>query len=106
MIREYATDDQGRIIRENPGGKAHKKKSNPEHEKEGEGEKKELQGVFVVSDGKVQFVLVEVDIMGDTEIEITEGLKEDTLIVTGSYKTLRKLKDEDLIKDNKGREES
>lgn len=109
VIREYATDDQGRIIRENPGGKAHKKnkkKSNPGHEKEGEGEKKELQGVFVVSDGKVQFVPVEVGIMGDTEIEITEGLKEDTLIVTGSYKTLRKLKDEDLVKDNKGRKES
>ncbi len=106
VIREYATDNQGRIIRENPDGKAHKKKGNPSHGKDGEKEKKELQGVFVVSDGKVQFVPVEVGIMDDTKIEITEGLKEDTLIVTGSYKTLRKLKDGDLVKDNKDEEES
>ena len=36
--------------------------------------------------------------MGDTDIEIAEGLKEGEEIVTGSYKTLRTLKDEAQIK--------
>ena len=37
---------------------------------------------------------VKTGIIGDTDIEIAEGLKEGEEIVTGSYKTLRTLKDE------------
>ena len=108
VIREYATDKQGGIIRENPGdkeGKGNKKKSNPGHEKARQGEKKEFQGVFVVSEGKVEFVTVQIGIMGDTEVEITEGLKEGTVIVTGTYQILRKLKDGELVEiDTDGKE--
>jgi HlyD family secretion protein len=54
--------------------------------------KEEIQGVFVVRSGRVQFVQVETGITGITDIEVKSGLKESDEIVTGSYKALRSLK--------------
>lgn len=56
------------------------------------GEKNTIQGAFVVRGGKVQFVPVQTGISGVTDIEVTSGLNEGDLIVTGSYKALRTLK--------------
>jgi HlyD family secretion protein len=59
----------------------------------------EREGVFVVLDGKkAAFRAVKTGIMGDTDVEITDGLKEGEEIVSGSYKTLRTLKDEARLK--------
>src|SRR5271163_3355145 len=54
--------------------------------------KVDVQGVFVVRSGKVQFVPVQTGISGVTDIEITGGLQEGDLIVTGNFKALRTLK--------------
>jgi HlyD family secretion protein len=63
------------------------------------GEKgEEKEGVFVVNAGQVAFRPVKTGIVGETEIEVVDGLKEGDEIVTGSYKTLRTLKDEAKIK--------
>jgi HlyD family secretion protein len=58
----------------------------------------EKEGVFVVSKGQAGFKPVKTGIVGETEIEILEGLAEGDEIVTGSYKTLRTLKDQARIK--------
>jgi HlyD family secretion protein len=58
----------------------------------------EKEGVFVVNNGQAAFRPVKTGIIGETEIEISEGLKENDEIVTGSYKTLRTLKDEAKVK--------
>lgn len=64
--------------------------------------KDDVQGVFVVRNGKVMFVQVQTGISGTTDIEITSGLKEGDEIVTGSYKALRTLKPDTPVKiDNK-----
>jgi len=55
-------------------------------------QKARVQGVFLVRDGKAQFVPVETGIAGVTDIEITGGLQEGDSIVTGSYKALRTLR--------------
>jgi len=55
-------------------------------------QKNAIQGAFVVRGGKVQFVPVQTGISGVTDIEVTSGLNEGDLIVTGSYKALRTLK--------------
>jgi len=60
--------------------------------------KEEIQGVFVIRNGRVQFVQVETGITGITNIEVKSGLKEGDEIVTGSYKALRALKPGDRIK--------
>lgn len=63
------------------------------------GEKgEEKEGVFVVNGGQVAFRPVKTGIIGETDIEIVDGLKEGDEIVTGAYKTLRTLKDEARIK--------
>lgn len=53
---------------------------------------KDIQGAFVVRNGKAQFVPVRTGIAGTADIEITGGLKEGDQIVTGTYKALRTLK--------------
>ena len=58
----------------------------------------EKEGVFVVLAGKASFRPVKTGIIGETEIEIGDGLKEGEEVVTGSYKTLRTLKDQAKIK--------
>jgi HlyD family secretion protein len=54
--------------------------------------KADIQGVFVVRNGKAQFVPVQTGISGTTDIEITSGLQEGDVIVTGTFKALRTLK--------------
>ena len=54
--------------------------------------KQDIQGVFLVRNGKAQFVPVQTGISGTTDIEITSGVNEGDVIVTGSYKALRTLK--------------
>jgi HlyD family secretion protein len=58
----------------------------------------EREGVFVVSGKQARFKPVKTGVMGETDIEIVEGLAEGEEIVSGSYKTLRTLKDEARIK--------
>jgi HlyD family secretion protein len=60
--------------------------------------KDEIQGVFVVTGKRAIFRPVETGIAGVTDIEITKGLKPGDEIVTGSYKALRTLKPEAMIK--------
>jgi HlyD family secretion protein len=64
--------------------------------------KEEIQGVFVVKDGKAVFQKVDTGITGATDIEVLKGLKDDDQIITGSYKTIRTLRNEAKVKvDNK-----
>jgi len=66
--------------------------------------KEELQGVFVVSQGKAVFRKVETGITGATDIEVLSGLKEGDEIITGSYKVIRTIRNEARVKieNNKG----
>jgi len=58
----------------------------------------EKEGVFVVVAEKAVFKLVKTGIVGDTDIEITEGVKEGEDIVIGSYRTLRTLRNDAQLK--------
>lgn len=66
--------------------------------------KEELQGVFVVSQGKAVFRKVETGITGSTDIEVLSGLKEGDEIITGSYKVIRTIRNDARVKieNNKG----
>lgn len=103
-IREFEVDDKGAMIKPDPVAEKNKKNKNGPANNNSTAKKrkkKEFQGVFVVNHGKAEFMRVETGVMGDTEIEVTSSLKEGTQIVTGSYKTLRTLKDGDLVKVEK-----
>jgi HlyD family secretion protein len=64
--------------------------------------KEEVQGVFVVENGKAMFHKVETGITGATDIEVLSGLKEADHIITGTYQVIRTIKNEAQVKiDNK-----
>jgi HlyD family secretion protein len=60
--------------------------------------KEELQGVFLVRNGKAEFQKVVTGITGATDIEVLSGLNEDDQIVTGSYKVIRTLRNSAKVK--------
>jgi HlyD family secretion protein len=64
--------------------------------------KEEIQGVFVINNGKAEFRKVDTGITGASDIEVTGGLNEDDQIITGSYKVIRTLRNEAKVRvDNK-----
>ena len=69
--------------------------------------RKETEGVFLLKDGYVKFVPVEIGIAGEDDFEILSGLTEGQTVVTGPFRILRSLKDGALVekankKDRKG----
>jgi len=63
--------------------------------------KKEVEGVFVLKEGKAVFTPVQTGIADKQNIEITSGLKEGDEVITGSYRILRNLKNGDSVKVSK-----
>jgi HlyD family secretion protein len=64
--------------------------------------KEEIQGVFVVANGKASFRKVETGITGSTDIEVVSGLNEGDQIVTGTYQVIRTIANDAQVKvDNK-----
>jgi len=61
--------------------------------------KKELEGLFVVNKDKLaRFRSVKTGITGESEIEVTSNLKAGEEVVSGSFQTLRTIKDGDRVK--------
>ena len=67
----------------------------PKVEKE---KKEELQGVFVVKAGRAVFQKVDTGVTGATDIEVLSGLQPGQEIVTGSYKTIRTIRNDAKVK--------
>jgi HlyD family secretion protein len=69
----------------------------------GNNKKKELEGVFVIDkNGMARFRTIKTGISGESEIEVLGNLKEGEEIVSGSFQTLRTIKDGTTVKiDNK-----
>jgi HlyD family secretion protein len=59
--------------------------------------KKELEGVFVRAAERVRFRPIKLGIAGESNVEVVDGLAEGEELVIGSYKTLRTIKDGDVI---------
>ena len=58
---------------------------------------KEMQGAFVVEDGKVSFHEVKTGIAGDRFFEVLSGLQAGDEVVTGPFSALRRLREGDLV---------
>lgn len=56
------------------------------------------RGVFIYKNEKAHFKQVKTGISGEDDIEVTDGLKEGDIIISGPYSKLRKLKDGDRVK--------
>jgi HlyD family secretion protein len=60
--------------------------------------RKETEGVFVMRDGRAQFVPVKVGIAGDKYFEVLSGLKAGDQVITGPFNSVRNLRDGDEVK--------
>jgi HlyD family secretion protein len=69
----------------------------PEELKPGQ-TRKEIEGAFVIRDGRAVFVPVKTGIAGEKYFEILDGLKEGDEVVTGPFQSVRGMKDGDAVK--------
>ncbi|HEX5725932.1 MAG TPA: efflux RND transporter periplasmic adaptor subunit [Longimicrobiaceae bacterium] len=69
------------------------------------GSEAEVQGVFVVREGKAEWVPVETGITGDEYFEIVRGLRGGEVVVSGSFQAVRELEDGDAVRVQGAEEE-
>ncbi|HXH48336.1 MAG TPA: efflux RND transporter periplasmic adaptor subunit [Terriglobia bacterium] len=100
-IQALTVRTQGELDREKNAkakGKASAVAKAPAPAGQDDASKKEIQGVFLVRDGKAIFTPVTTGIMGTMNVEVLTGLKPGEEIVTGSYQVLRTLKNDTKVK--------
>ncbi len=56
-------------------------------------EREETEGVFILNDGFVKFVPVEIGIAGEDDFEVIGGIEAGQKVVVGPFRVLRELKD-------------
>ena len=66
------------------------------------GEPTDVEGVFLVNDGVVTFVPVEVGIAGQEYFEILSGISVGDIVVAGPYQRIRALRDGDAVRESDG----
>ncbi len=100
-VRDVEVDKDGKYIPPNPGKSNRESVARADSDKE-DIEKKELEGVFVVDENKnAHFRPVKTGITGESEIEVLENLKLDEEIVSGSFQTLRTIKEGAAVRPEK-----
>ena len=73
--------------------------------KNSSGKDKDVKVVFVIEDGKARQRPVQTGISDETHVELSSGVKPGEQVITGPYRTLRDLKDGDLVKVSQTSEE-
>ena len=101
-VRELTYNEKGEIVREPkekkkrrrpaPGSSSAEVDLPPGHQR------KETEGVFVESKGRVEFRSIKVGIAGEKYFEVLSGLSEAERVVTGPFSSVRELQDGDPVK--------
>ncbi len=91
-IEALTIREKGQLQRSKPGA------MDVQNEEARQAAKQEIQGVFVVSQGKAEFRKVETGISGATDLEVVSGLKDGDQIITGSYEVIRTIRNEARVK--------
>ncbi len=97
VMREEKTDSL-KLKKEKTEGAVASEDSASAKEEGKKKEKKEIEGVFIVDNGRAKFMKVKTGIADQQNIEIVSGINDNDMVVTGSYKILRTLKDGDKVK--------
>jgi HlyD family secretion protein len=61
--------------------------------------REEVEGVFVVRDGKATFVAVKTGIAGERYLEVLSGLQEGDRVITGPFESVRGLYEGDAVRE-------
>ena len=99
-VRELVYDANGQIVKE-PRDDRRRRPVEPvasaSELKPGQ-TRKEVEGVFVVREGKAVFLPIEMGIAGDQYFEVESGLKAGDEVITGPYNSVRGMADGDEVK--------
>lgn len=99
-VREMVVNADGSLVRAEPaapGQPATRRVAAPAELQPGQ-TRKEIEGAFVVKDGRAVFTPIKVGIAGEKFFEVLEGLSEGDEVITGPFSSVRTLKDGDAIK--------
>jgi HlyD family secretion protein len=102
-VRELIYDEHGQIVKEPRTDRRRRTTENTANVELKPGQtRKETEGVFVVREGRAEFVPIKMGIAGDKYFELLSGLKEGDQVITGPYNSVRGLTDGDAVKiDNR-----
>jgi HlyD family secretion protein len=102
-VREMVVDAKGNLVREEPTDSKRPRRRTAPASNNGDDlpagqSRKELEGVFVVREGRAEFVPVKTGIAGDRYFEVLDGLKEGDQVITGPFASVRNLQDQGQVK--------
>jgi HlyD family secretion protein len=99
-VREMELDAKGNVVRApvTPGSRRPASGTVQASELQPGHERKELEGVFVVRDGKAVFEPIKTGIAGEKYFEVTSGLKEGDSVIVGPFSSVRALADGAAVK--------
>ena len=106
-VRELIYDDKGNIVRQPPrpprsrfsfGSPVESSVSASASVELLPGQRREeVEGVFVVRDGRAQFIPVKIGVAGERYFEVVGGLNEGDRVITGPFDSVRNMFDGDLV---------
>jgi HlyD family secretion protein len=92
------------VIEKKADDKPGEEKEDGEEEKPKKDKEKTIKGVFIMDGNKVKFLEVTTGITGESDIQITSGIKTGQKVITGPSRVLNKLKEGDVVKEQKKKE--
>jgi HlyD family secretion protein len=102
-VRELVYDANGQVVKAPPPDKGRRRPSTVETvasaaELPPGQTRKETEGVFLVRDGKAEFLPIKMGIAGDKYFEVLSGLKSGDQVITGPYNSVRGMTDGTAVK--------
>jgi len=94
-VREMVVDEKGAVVREPQDDQNRRRRPGAVQAselKEGQS-RKELEGVFVVREGKAVFTPVTTGVAGEKYFEVLSGLTEGDSVIIGPFSSVRELSD-------------
>jgi HlyD family secretion protein len=98
-VRELIVDAKGEVVRAPQDDKRPRRPGAVQAAELQPGQsRKEIEGVFVVRDGKAVFTPVKTGVAGDKYFEILSGLNEGDAVIVGPFASVRELADGAAVK--------
>jgi HlyD family secretion protein len=98
-VREMVVNADGSLVRapvSTDGAPTTRRVTTPTELEPGQ-ERKEIEGAFIVKDGRAVFTPITVGIAGEKFFEVLSGLSEGDEVIVGPFASVRTLKDGDLV---------
>jgi HlyD family secretion protein len=102
-LREMVVDEKGEIVRADVPANGKRRPRRPAGPAADDAlpagqTRKEIEGVFLVRDGRAVFTPVKTGIAGERFFEVVQGLDEGDEVIVGPFSSVRSLRDGDPIK--------